>query len=398
MKRILLVTPLYPIFSKENNTTSVCHFFARDWVKMGYEVIVIHIQAEYPWLTRFLMNIRSRISGIVPGGGYFYKKRLKATEFYEVDGVPIYRIPVNKLLPRCQYSECSLKRLSNKVEKILNERGFIPDIITGHMMEWDIIPIINKYNAKTCMVLHGPGEGLSEPKKLWNYYDIYGYRSKGIQRGFESNCMIPQKSFICYSGIPEKYITDSNSHDFSGQSLSKFIYVGDFITRKFPSALMDALSQVYPKKDFSLEYIGKGHLHEEMENKRQSLGLESQVTFVGRIPRDEIKSRYDKADCQIMISEGEAFGLVYLEAMARGCIVIGSKNEGIDGIVEDGVNGFLCEAGNVNELAEIIKRINSLSAAEKTAISNNAIETARKFTDEKAAALYAEDLKRAFEN
>jgi len=34
-----------------------------------------------------------------------------------------------------------------------------------------------------------------------------------------------------------------------------------------------------------------------------------------------------------MVSAPETFGLVYLEAMAKGCIVIGTKNWGIDGIV-----------------------------------------------------------------
>ena len=42
----------------------------------------------------------------------------------------------------------------------------------------------------------------------------------------------------------------------------------------------------------------------------------------------------------IMISKNETFGLVYLEAMARGCITIGSRNQGIDGVINHGVNGF----------------------------------------------------------
>ena len=72
----------------------------------------------------------------------------------------------------------------------------------------------------------------------------------------------------------------------------------------------------------------------------------------------------------IMISRKETFGLVYLEAMATGCITVAARGEGFDGIIEDGVNGFLCEAGNVAELTEIIRK---------------AIETAIELTEEKAA-------------
>ena len=55
-----------------------------------------------------------------------------------------------------------------------------------------------------------------------------------------------------------------------------------------------------------------------------------------------------------MISKEETFGLVYLEAMSMGCITIASKNEGMEGIIIDGENGFLCTAGDDDELASII--------------------------------------------
>lgn len=89
-----------------------------------------------------------------------------------------------------------------------------------------------------------------------------------------------------------------------------------------------------------------------------------------------------------MISKAEIFGLVYLEAMAKGCIVIASRNEGIDGIIKDGVNGFLCKAGNVDELSSIISKIKSMSQDELCAISKSAVETAREMTDYKVAERY----------
>ena len=93
-----------------------------------------------------------------------------------------------------------------------------------------------------------------------------------------------------------------------------------------------------------------------------------------------------------MISKGEAYGLVYLEAMARGCITIASRNEGMDGIIKDGINGFLCNAGDYVELASIIQRINSMSMEERMAISNHAIETAKWLTDENTAKMYIDNV------
>ena len=89
-----------------------------------------------------------------------------------------------------------------------------------------------------------------------------------------------------------------------------------------------------------------------------------------------------------MISKDEAFGLVYLEAMGAGCIVIAAKNEGFDGIIEHGVNGFLCTAGDSDELTKLISHINQLSVQELNLISNNAINTAHLLTDDIVARNY----------
>ena len=50
-----------------------------------------------------------------------------------------------------------------------------------------------------------------------------------------------------------------------------------------------------------------------------------------------------ESDIFILPSRNETFGMVYMEAMASGCITVCSKNDGVDGIIRDGINGFLCE-------------------------------------------------------
>ena len=94
----------------------------------------------------------------------------------------------------------------------------------------------------------------------------------------------------------------------------------------------------------------------------------------------------------IMISRNETFGLVYLEAMARGCITIASRDEGFDGIIEDGTNGFLCKAGDVEELTTIIRKIKAMSHAARKRISEDAMTTAKELTDENVAKMYLEAL------
>lgn len=112
----------------------------------------------------------------------------------------------------------------------------------------------------------------------------------------------------------------------------------------------------------------------------------------GFVSRDKVPSFVGKAQCFVMISEEETFGLVYLEAMSMGCLTIASRNEGMDGIIEDGVNGFLCKAGDEKELAKIIDKINNMSQNDIYQISQNAIATARKLTDSKVAEDYIDSI------
>ena len=68
------------------------------------------------------------------------------------------------------------------------------------------------------------------------------------------------------------------------------------------------------------------------------------------------------------------------------------KNEGFDGIIKDGVNGFLCKAGDSDELAAILTKIKNMTREELMKISEAAIATGRWLTDTNVAKMYAEDL------
>lgn len=92
--------------------------------------------------------------------------------------------------------------------------------------------------------------------------------------------------------------------------------------------------------------------------------------------------------------KGEIFGLVYLEAMTLGCITIAARHEGIDGIFEDGVNGFLCEAGNAVELATIINKIRQMSPETLMRMPMKAKQTSAMYSDVNVAQRYIKELEK----
>lgn len=365
---------------------------------MGYNVQSVHIQAVYPrplyWLAK--LN-RKKIAAKT--GAVVYTERDKGG-VYEMDGVPVIRIPVFKPIPHGKFSACSVKKAVRQIIQHNTSRDFVPDYIIGHFPnpQLEMINMLKSAypEVKTALVMHGDfgitkkvyGKRLSE---LMKGIDAWGFRNRYDKEQFAIQIAPVEKTFICYSGVPESYITPENKHDYS-HPLKEFVYVGEMIERKYPARVVDALVKAYPEGDWHINYVGDGQQLNVIREKVADGKLEENVSILGRIPRDEIKARYDAADCMVMISCGEAYGLVYLEAMARGCITIASRNEGFDGVIEDGVNGFLCEAGNADELAEIIRRINAMLPEERQRISDAALETAKRLTDQKAAKLYIDDV------
>lgn len=82
-----------------------------------------------------------------------------------------------------------------------------------------------------------------------------------------------------------------------------------------------------------------------------------------------------------MISTNEIFGLVYLEAMAASCLTIASKDGGVDGIILNNDNGFLCCEGNDKELKEIVETITKYDNNVLKQIIKRGYETVKEYSD-----------------
>ena len=93
-----------------------------------------------------------------------------------------------------------------------------------------------------------------------------------------------------------------------------------------------------------------------------------------------------------LISHGETYGMVYIEAMLQGCLTIASKGEGFDGIIRDGENGFICAPGDQDELEKTYKKIGEMTIDERNRIGQAAIDTAIHFSEKEVAERYLNDI------
>jgi glycosyltransferase involved in cell wall biosynthesis len=79
--------------------------------------------------------------------------------------------------------------------------------------------------------------------------------------------------------------------------------------------------------------------------------------FMSQLSYPELAACYSECEIFALPSGGEGFGLVYLEAMARGKPVIGGAHGGVPEVIEDGKTGFLVQHGDVPQLATSIETL-----------------------------------------
>jgi len=96
--------------------------------------------------------------------------------------------------------------------------------------------------------------------------------------------------------------------------------------------------------------VGDGPDRSRLEEKARSLKVQDRVVFAGRIPEEEKAEHYRLADAYVMPSHGEGFGIVYLEAMACGIPVVGSKTDGSREALRNGELGILVDPEDPREI------------------------------------------------
>ena len=108
-----------------------------------------------------------------------------------------------------------------------------------------------------------------------------------------------------------------------------------------------------PSKQGLLENGEMARLH----NLRNELGLNDLITFLGARDQDTLQFYYSAADCLVMPSHYESFGMVALEAMACGTPVVVSDVGGLSQLVRHNVTGIRVRVKDPAALADAIQRL-----------------------------------------
>ena len=106
-----------------------------------------------------------------------------------------------------------------------------------------------------------------------------------------------------------------------------------------------------------LVIVGDGTDMTNLQNLTYQLDISDKVYFMGTQIGEDLINFHRIADVFVSASPTETQGIVFLEAAACGKPVIGVDVGAVKEICQDGINGFLCETDNVDQIAESINKI-----------------------------------------
>lgn len=149
-----------------------------------------------------------------------------------------------------------------------------------------------------------------------------------------------------------------DKHDLHGRKI--ILFVGGLDKAHYfkgLNILIQATKKISDRDDFRILVVGDGDLRDTYQSMVDSLGLGKKIIFVGYLPDNELPKYYSIADIFILpsIDKTEAFGIVYLEAMASGVPVIGSDLAGVRSVIDKKKNGLLVKPGSVDNLADMMQ-------------------------------------------
>jgi glycosyltransferase involved in cell wall biosynthesis len=199
-----------------------------------------------------------------------------------------------------------------------------------------------------------------------------------IQKKHEQNLVRKAKYFGCRTDWDKEFVSGLNAkaeifhlneavnplffesqwRDTGGYRL---VFVGSLIQRKGVEELLDSvgiLKKRFP--DISLRMIG-GHAGPSymklLRSKCEEMHIANSVSFLGVRTPKEIKEILLESHVFVLPTYNDNSPNSLAEAMVLGMPVVASGVGGIPSIVEDGVNGMLCEQKNAEHLANVITRL-----------------------------------------
>ena len=158
------------------------------------------------------------------------------------------------------------------------------------------------------------------------------------------------------NGIPKEIFDKVDNKSFVKKYNLENKFVISYLGRIQNYKGLDQIIKILPSLEKKIVFLIMGKDagdKKRLINLSKKLNVSNRVIFTGEISYSEKLMGLDTSEVFILSSEWEAFGIVILEAMARGNVIISTKTEGGKFLVKR-ENGFTYDFGDLKQLKEYI--------------------------------------------
>ena len=183
----------------------------------------------------------------------------------------------------------------------------------------------------------------------------------GIQNSTNAKKLEGVWTFANIKFIPNGFFWEENDKPDYGQKENIILTVARLGTPpKKTDLLLEAFAKVSPQfPNWKLRLVGpiEDEFKEYVEKFfARNPNLKGRVKFVGPVyDRNALEQEYIKAKVFCLPSAWEGFALTSIEALSKGCFILGSDIDSNKEVTQDGKMGLLFENGNLDDFAEKMK-------------------------------------------
>lgn len=242
--------------------------------------------------------------------------------------------PTGGLLGRLAGKKCRVKKVIYQTHGFHFYKG-------APLLNWLLYYPVEKWLARytdALITINQEDYALAKRKmKLRNGGKVYYVPGVGVDIHKFTQATIDKAAKRRELGIPEDAVL--------------LLSVGELNNNKNHETIIRAIA------DMNVYYIiaGRGELHKHLENLIDSLKLNNRVKLLGF--RSDVKELYEAADMFVFPSFREGLSISLMEAMAAGVPIVASRIRGNVDLIEDGVNGFLCDPQDVDCFTNKIRQL-----------------------------------------
>jgi glycosyltransferase involved in cell wall biosynthesis len=167
------------------------------------------------------------------------------------------------------------------------------------------------------------------------------------QFGIEEPAVLPNVVDHDFLSNPRAHRRDESFVFFSGGNLEE---------NKNHALLLEAFARRFRGTQATLRISGDGPCRTPLAEQARVLGIEAQVSFLGWLDKPGMLREFGAADCFVLPSRYETFGVVLIEALASGVPVIATRCGGPEGVVTQEC-GMIVEPEDVEGLSNAMIRM-----------------------------------------